>query len=125
MVSPLELFFPIPSLSTTSSLHRMWRAEDSLGVGVSVSVSAAPRNRRVWGSRNLVVEDSRDVSVVDWSWGVVPGWCDRDILLCGLEGGEMWDDALRQKLLESWMMLLISLTALVTCSGPNYCNVSN
>lgn len=69
---PLELFFPIPSLSTTSSLHLMRRTEEgSLALGVS-----SPLSRRVPVSRT--VDESRD-SVVVWSWGVVPGWRVRDM----------------------------------------------
>lgn len=85
---PFELFFPIPSLSTTSSLHLMRRFSDcegstfALGVDVDVDVSS-PRSRRVCGNPNPgVAEDSRDVSVsvVDASWGALPVRRDRDIL---------------------------------------------
>lgn len=69
---PLEFFFPIPSLSTTSSLHLMRRTEEfSFALGVS-----SPLSRRVPVSRT--VDESRD-SVVVWSWGVVPGWRVRDM----------------------------------------------
>lgn len=104
---PFELFFPIPSLSTTSSLHLMRRFSDcegstfALGVDVDVDVSS-PRSRRVCGNPNPnpgVAEDSRDVSVsvVDASCGVVSGRRDRDILFDSsalLDVG--WLDGLRE-----------------------------
>ena len=72
---PLELFFPIPSLSTTFSLHRMRRDGD--GSAVVSGVSSA-RNRRVAVNRR--VDDSREVSVVDWE-GRVVGWRVRDMVV--------------------------------------------
>ena len=72
---PLELFLPIPSLSTTSSLH--WMRRDGDGSAVVSGVSSA-RNRRVPVSRK--VDDSREVSVVDWE-GRVMGWRVRDMVV--------------------------------------------
>ncbi len=87
---PFELFFPIPSLSTTCSLHRMRRGADADGSGSTLALGvdvSSPRSRRVRGNPgpgpSRVAEDSRDVSVsvAEYAFGVVPGWRDRDILM--------------------------------------------
>lgn len=75
---PFELFFPIPSLSTTSSLHLIRRADEVSSL-VLVGASSA-RNLRVVGTR--VIDESLD-SVVVWVEFDAIGWRVRDIAIGG------------------------------------------
>lgn len=75
---PFELFLPMPSLSMTSSLHRIRRDDD---VASLVSVASSARSLRVGGK--WAVEESED-SVVVWNEFEAIGWRVRDIVM-GME----------------------------------------
>lgn len=78
MQHTFELFLPMPSLSTTSSLHLI-RREDDVASLVSVGASSA-RNLRV----GMWVVESWEDSVVVWNEFEPIGWRVRDIVM-GME----------------------------------------